>query len=81
VAQHDSLTRQGTQHVLVFLSWKKNDVITPALVNPQHTFNFRLSFMFLHIMTILRSPNAAIMAVNFTKDVKVDLITEAHLLK
>jgi hypothetical protein len=81
VAQHDY---QGTSRYTAcpsFLSWKKNDAITPALVNPQHMFNFRPSFVFLHIMMIPRSPNASSMALNFTKDVKIGLITEAHLLK
>jgi hypothetical protein len=32
VAQHVSLACQGTQHLSV-LSWKKNGLITPALVN------------------------------------------------
>jgi hypothetical protein len=34
--------------------------------------------MFPHIMGILRSPNATIMAVNFTRDVNSNFVTEAH---
>jgi hypothetical protein len=36
-------------------------------------------FILANNMRILRFPNVAVMAINFTKDVRSSLITETHL--
>jgi hypothetical protein len=62
-------------------SWKSNCPIVPGTDYSAPRVPFRpVPFMLLQIMKILRSPNTKIKAVNFTRDVKTSLATEAHPL-
>jgi hypothetical protein len=79
VAQHSSVACQVTQHLSLFFSWKKNDPITPALVNPHDTFSFGLCCSCsLTSWGFWDPPNVTVMALHFTQDPKSSLVAEAH---